>query len=206
MSKHTIRLLLALSIALGTAGAACAQDDPVALFQEGARTVRPYLALVGAERSDPRSSQGQADIARGLELMKQATQARPDFWQAFWFIGKTYQATGDRPAAYRALKRAYELQPDHKDVAREYVFEAMCTSHPDEAIAAARRVSDANPKDAGLAANVALALLSARQLDAAADAAKHALQLAPDDVITRRLADEIAAEKSGKAPANVCRP
>ena len=204
MPHRLPRLVAAVSVTLVLTGAAHAQDDAAALFKEGAAAVMPYIALTDRPRADPHSASAPAEMAKGIDLLARATRAQPDYWQAFWFIGKAYQARNDQAAAYRALKRAYEIQPEQVDVAREYVFEAICTSRSVEAVAAARRIAEAHPSDAGLAANVALALLADRQFDAASEAAARSLRLAPNDPITKRLSVEIAAEKNGKPSPGYC--
>lgn len=69
-----------------------------------------------------------------------------------------------------------------------------------EAVVAARAACRARPEDAGLMANLGLALLVAGDVDAALDVTRKALDLSPGDEITRSLLQGIEAIKDGKAP------
>jgi Flp pilus assembly protein TadD len=204
MKTIALSSLATVVIALCTALPALAEEDATALFERGVALVDPYITLSGKSEADPKSVQGHQAIARGTALLEQVTQMRPDSWQSYWFIGKARQAVGDSAAAYDAMKQAYALQPDQRDVAREFVFEALCTSRFGEAVAAARRVSAAHPDDAGLSANLAVALLADRQLDSAERETARALRLAPNDPITRNLSHAIADARNGKPPPNFC--
>jgi Flp pilus assembly protein TadD len=200
-----LRARLAIGVVALCAGAsALAGEDAKALFDRGVALVDPYITLSGRSEADPKSLRGRQAIAQGIALLEQVTRMRPDSWQSFWFIGKASQAAGDSAAAYDAMKKAYALQPDQRDVAREFVFEALCTARSGEAVTAARRVSAAHPDDAGLSANLAVALLADRQLDAAQQETARALRLAPGDPITRNLAQAITDVRNGKSAPQYC--
>ncbi len=173
-------------------------------YQRGSDLLAPYFVLDDRSAADPRTAKGRADITEGIRLLGIAVKANPQNWPALWQIGKGYQAVGKHSSAYDAFKRAHEINSYHKDVAREYMIECICVGKTEEAVQAAEAAKMSDSNDAGLVANLGLALLADGQLDRAHDAVKRALELAPNDPINRALLAEINAVKNGRKPANYC--
>jgi len=168
------------------------------LYKEGTDLVSPYMRLVNRDFQSADSADAQKALERGIELLRQAIAINPANWSAYWVIGKAYQALGKSGEACDAFGKAYGLEKGNADVAREYMFECLNLGHAAQAIAAARHAVKLKPKDAGLAANLALALLIGGKLDDAAKAVTSALALAPDDAITRNLQKIIADVQAGR--------
>jgi Flp pilus assembly protein TadD len=79
------------------------------------------------------------------------------------------------------------------------MYECLQIGKPDKAIVAARHAVRVKPDDAGLHANLALALLLAARLPEAAAAIDEALRLAPQDEISGNLRRLITAVQTGRA-------
>lgn len=75
------------------------------------------------------------------------------------------------------------------------MFECLNLEEVDKAVAAARQAVALKPDDAGLLANLSLALLIGGTLD---EAAEKSLAIAPDDEITRNLKRAIEDVRSGR--------
>ena len=179
-------------------------NEAVEQFKRGADLVKPYVVLSGRTEKDPHSEDGRRSLHEGIASLTRATELRPDYWQALFFLGKAYQAEADHAAAWQALKRARELQPGQVDVSREYALEALCSSHPEEALATAREAAEAHRADAELAANFGFMLMMNRQFDAAQATTEAALRLDPSDRVTSALLRRIKAVKAGGPLPDPC--
>lgn len=184
--------------------ALAAQGHLSATFKRGTDLLTPYLVLTDKVSADPKTKNARAQIEEGIRLLGEVTQAQPDNWAAFWFIGKGHQALRNHAAAEGAFRRAYEIKPGHTDIARELVIESVCSGKLDQGVAVAKQVVDHNPRDAGMAANLGLAYLASGQLKLARQAIERALALDPSDTISQALYKEIAAVEAGRAPGKYC--
>jgi len=169
-------------------------------FDDGAAAVKPYLILDGRPRQ-------QLDVAArrrvtgGIESLLQYAQHVPDSWQALWLAAKGHEALGDHEAMARELGRARSLQPGRAEIGREYCKALLNTGRFDEAVEVARAASDADPSDAGLIANLALAQLLAGRTQDAGRSIERAAAAAPGDRITATLAGIIDDVEAGRRPA-----
>ena len=144
-------------------------------------------------------SQEDYDLDEGVRLLNRVLELEPSNWAALFFKGKAHQTIGQREQAYRAFKDAYLLQDSHVDILRELCCECLALSHLDEAVKYARLAVTAEPNDAGLHSNLALALLLLGDTSASAEAA-YALQLAPDDLICQNVLRIVTDIESGRIP------
>jgi cytochrome c-type biogenesis protein CcmH/NrfG len=185
--------MLALAILVFSANVAAYDTDRHnALFLEGTKLIRPYLQLQDEDPSTD-SARSKAEVNAGIEDLRQVVEMNPKNGSAYWFIGMAQGALRDYEDSAAALGKAYALDPLQPDFGREYAHALMCSGATGKAAEIARAVSAAHPTDAGLMANLALALLADNQLDQADEAAQAALKIGPDDAITRRLQAEIGA-------------
>lgn len=199
-SLHRMWVALLLVVAFPCA----AEPDTEALYRKGVQLVEPYLALADKPAADPTTSKGRSDLLEGIGLLSKVVSAKPDNWPAYRVIGKAQQALGNHRAAYDAFKQAYARKSDHPDVGRELVIEAICIGETKEAVGTAQQLSRAHPDDAGLTANVGLALLANNDIGEAKKAAELALKMEPSDPVTKNLINEIAAVKAGRGHASYC--
>jgi Flp pilus assembly protein TadD len=76
----------------------------------------------------------------------------------------------------------------------------MALGKGEEAARVSREVMEKHPNNAGLISNHALALLIAGHVQEAEETVQSALQLEPENQITRNLAGLIAAVRNGRVP------
>jgi len=181
-----------------------AEPDMSAAFRRGTNLLQPFLVLTDKGSSNPRSPEARAQIDEGIRLLAEVTNAQPENWAAFWFIGKGQQAVGNHAAAEAAFQRAHTINPRHPDVAREFMIESVCTGKLEQAVAVAKRTAELHPSDAGLLANLGLAYLANSQVKEARRAVEGALALEPKDSVTQALFAEIKAIEGGRAPGRYC--
>ncbi len=179
---------------------AVSPDDHNRVYQAGCDLISPYMPLHNRESRSARSSKGRQEVKRGIELLTFITQANPANWNAHWIIGKGYQALGDSSAACDSFRASFDLQKNNPDVAREYMFECLNLGRSKDGVDAARHAVSLQPANAGLLANLALALLIAADLDAAEQTVNQALVADPKDGITKNVAQMIRDVKSGRKP------
>ena len=124
----------------------------------------------------------------------------PANWSALWIRGKAFQSLGEHAKAVESFRSAYRINADQPDVSRELAEGLLQTGRFGEAENIAREVSDRSPQDAGLKANLALALLLDGHVSAAQQAIAEALRLDPTDAISKALARRIDDVASGARP------
>jgi tetratricopeptide (TPR) repeat protein len=151
-------------------------------------------------RTAKQSPDREADLRRGIHYLERALVEAPRNWMVWWVRGKGEQALGDHEAAYRSLWEARQINPRHIDISREFVAECLETGRSSEAVQVAKSLTDADPKNAGLIANLALAYLIDAQLDQAERMADAALHLEPDDRITASVKECIGGVRAGRLP------
>lgn len=175
------------------------EDDWQKLYRQASDLIYPYFHLVGRDHADASSPEGQKNILDGIEKMNAVVSIVPGNWPAFWLLGKAYEALGQPEDEYRCFKRAFELNPDHVDVAREFMRACLQLGKGDEGVAVAWHACQIRQNDAGLLANLGLAMLIAGQVDEALTVTQQAVEFSPDDEITRNLLQGILDIKDGKA-------
>jgi tetratricopeptide (TPR) repeat protein len=168
------------------------------LYQEGCNLISPYLQLVNKPPEPATSDKARGELDRGVALLRRVVSLNPANWPAYWTIGKAFQALGNAEAACDAFGKAYALHKGNADVAREYMFECLNLGETDKGIAAARHAVALKSDDAGLLANLALALLIGGELDEAAQASDKSLAIAPDDEISQNVKQAIEDVRSGR--------
>lgn len=173
-------------------------------YRQGTELLKPYFVLTDRNAADPKTAKGIADIKEGIRLLTIAVKANPENWPALWQIGKAYQATGNHPSAYAALRQASKVNPHQQDVAREYMIECICVGKTSEAVLAAEAAVAASPNDTGLAANLGLALLADGQLSRAQGVTERAIAADPSDPMTQGLLSEILDVEKGRKPSQYC--
>lgn len=193
-------LLLTMAVSSGRA-----QSNGDAAFREGTGLISKYSKLLDRQAADTTTATARFELQRGIALLTTVTDATPEHWPAWWFIGKAQQALGDHAQAYAAFRRAYAINPEHRDVGRELAMEALCTRRGAEAVTITQQLAQAHPDDAGLLANAALMLLADGKTRAAEAAITRALAMSPSDPITVALRNEIARVGIGGKPRDYCR-
>jgi Flp pilus assembly protein TadD len=175
-------------------------EDQNRIYTEACGLIKPYMQLHGV-RSRPTDTDGaRQELRRGISLLQQVVEIKPDNWAAYWIMGKGYQALGDSEKACDAFGKSFAIQKQNPDVAREYMFECLNLGRGAEGVDAAEHAMSLKPEDAGLAANLALAYLIAGRNDDALRLANQSLRIAPDDRITQDLKTRIIDVRDRKIP------
>lgn len=171
-------------------------SDHDALFRRGADLIDRHM-LLADRKPAPRND---AEVRVGIACLDRVLEINPTNWSALWIRGKAFQSLGEHVKAVDSFRSAYRLKPDHQDVAREFVEELLQTQGFREAASIAREISNRAPQDAGLKANLALALLMNGEVASAQQAIAEALRLDPNDTISTALAKRINDVASGSRP------
>ena len=162
----------------------------------GCELIRPHMMLDG--RIPKVTKQGSRNILKGINYLQAVTAYNPSNWNAFWIVGKGYQTIGDHEKAYQSFKIAYQIHDKNPNVAREYADSCMRLGFGPEAVTVAMSAVETDPKDAGLHANLALAYLIAAENSYAQKAIQYALEMNPNDQISRRLQNLIYDVVNGR--------
>ena len=173
-------------------------SDHDALYRRGDELIQPYLIL--SDRASSRSSAKEADVRTGIACLENALAVRPSNWSALWLRGKGFQALGEHLHAVESLRSAYLIEQTNPDVGRELMVELIEIQKFDEAVVIAEAVVRASPDNAGLKANLALALVLDRQLPRARLMIADALRADPSDAISEALARRIEEISDGRRP------
>jgi len=201
MNHRWLLLLLALVLARVEAYDSARHDM---LFEMGSSLVEPYLKYSDNVPADPGSEEGRAAVTEGIAALEEVIKLNPRNGAAYYFIGMARRALGEYRDAVEAFGHAYEIDPDQPEFAREFAYSTMCAGDTAEAVAISRNNSQNRPEDAGLLANLGLALLADGQFAEARRATQRSLELAPADDVTKRLLREIESVENGKARSRYC--
>ena len=162
------------------------------VYQRGSQLISPYMQLLGR---DPKfTTKAKDEVERGIRDLDAVTAYNPENWAAFWIKGNGYQVLGDPRAANQEFKASFDIQKENPDVAREYASSCLELGYGPEAVRAIEHAITLSPADAGLHANLALALLIDGKNIEAKQAIDRSLQLSPDDKVSqaaRRVVDEV---------------
>ena len=167
-------------------------------YKRGCRLVEKHMILHGEEQAP--SPAKEAEVQESIRCLQEAVAIEPKSWPAHWMIGKGYQALGDHPRAYEALRQAAGLCEANADVPRELAWECLHLGKFGEAVDVTRRAVRFRRSDPGLQANLAVALLLAGDVDEALGQAEEAAARAPKDEINRNLLAVIREVKDGRRP------
>jgi tetratricopeptide (TPR) repeat protein len=169
-------------------------------YKEASKLAWPYIRLSDAREKSWNTSQAQADLRRGIALYGAVVSYAPSNWNAYWLMGKAHQALREPTAACEAFGKAYAIQKENADVAREYMSECLEVGRTSEGIAAAEHALSLNPRNAGLLANLALAYTIAGRTAEALSKVEESLSIDPTDKITVNLKTIIREITEGKRP------
>src|SRR5262249_43435864 len=98
-------------------------------------------------------------LTDSIPLYEEVVTINPGNWAAMWLLGKVYQRLEDPVRSLEWFARSHRVNPDHPDVAREASIAAMNADRPADAVRFCERALQVEPNNAGLRANLSLALL-----------------------------------------------
>jgi tetratricopeptide (TPR) repeat protein len=166
-----------------------------AVYREAWRLIRSEILLNGRGLLIPKWL-ARRRFRRAIGLFESALEINPSGWQSMWGLGKIHQRLGDHAKALDWFLKARLLEPDNPDVAREASICALDSGKVEQALALTEAALVANPTDAGLLANRALALMMAGQLTNARTVAAQAVSRDPKDRVSKnalKLIEDVAA-------------
>jgi tetratricopeptide (TPR) repeat protein len=171
-------------------------EEHNAIYKKGVELIRPQMIL---DNSYPKQSkEGSKNVRKGINFLKAVTAFNPSNWNAYWIMGKGYQALGEHREAYKNFKKAYEIKDSNPNVARELGDSCMRLGYGPEAVTICIAAIEADPKDAGLHANLALGYLISGENSFAQRAILYALEMNPEDQISKNVLRLITEVINGK--------
>ena len=143
---------------------------------------------------------GRAELAAGdqqraLSTFKKLASLQPRNAVPEMRLAETYAAMKDSESAARALRRAAELQPGNLAVSRAQARLAMADGRPDDALKVAREMQKRAPQDAMGFTIEGEIEVSRKNWDAAINAYRASLKLAPSSETTAKLHTALLAAK-----------
>ncbi|MDZ4691434.1 hypothetical protein [Terricaulis sp.] len=167
-----------------------------ALTDQATAIADRYIILEGRHRAAP----NETEIRRAIALYDEALRIHDGRYGVWWMRGKLFQALGQEREAFISFRRAYALEPNSQQVINEMTIHAMEVGEFDFAFAAVQQGLTVFPNDLPLRARLALVQLLRGHPAEAIAAADRALEIAPNDGISRlikRLAEEV---RDGRRP------
>jgi putative PEP-CTERM system TPR-repeat lipoprotein len=152
---------------------------------------------------------GQAQLAAGdtrqaIATFNKLAVALPQSTVPLMLAARAHVAAKDHDGAIQALRKALALQPDRADVHREAIAVFLAAGKPEEALADARALQKARPKEAVGYLFEAEVLAAQKKFADAAKANAEALKRQPLPSLVARQHDLLeAAGKTGEAEALV---
>jgi Flp pilus assembly protein TadD len=126
-------------------------------------------------------------VVKAVDDLLEHLQHSPDSWSALYLAGRGQSVLDEPQAACVLLKRAYALEPDRPEVARELALALLRADMPEQALEPAAAACRAWPEDSSLLTNLALASLLSGDPQAAMSHAEQAMRLNPKDPNNRAL-------------------
>jgi hypothetical protein len=163
-------------------------------FQAAVESIKPLLSWDG--RPKRLGWFERRRLAKGIRELE--ALASGDRWRVWWFLGMARRAASDPNGAFGAFERAYETNPAHADVSREFGGQCLALGRGEQAVVVSERNCTVHPRDAGLRSNLALACVIAGDMTRAKVEVSRALELDPEDKVTRALAKMIDDVIAGK--------
>jgi tetratricopeptide (TPR) repeat protein len=145
--------------------------------------------------------QAKIDLPAALHSLDVAIGIEPESSTAWWARGKAQQLLGDHEQAYESFHRSYKIdEGKNPDSGVQLLLECLETGRGGEAVQVAETISKAQPDNAGMLANLALAYLINGQVAEAARAASNAEAMDPDDPAIASAKTRVDNVQSGRIP------
>ncbi len=164
-------------------------------YRHGVSLMEAYLDLPRDKvKSNPQS---KTDLPAAIQSLDVALGLEPDSSTAWWARGKAQQLLGDHENAYQSFHRSYQIDDGkNPDSGVQLLLECLETGRGGEAVHLAETVVRAEPDNAGMLANLALAYLINGQVDEASRAIANAQAIDPEDqaiAAAKRRVDDVQA-------------
>lgn len=170
------------------------------LYEHGSKRVQEAVFDAPEPPSFPLKGEVAASVDKGVQALLRFAERHPDHWQCRFFLGKGQQALGRLEEADRWMTAADALDHGNPNVGRELAGIRLERGDAPGAVEASRRALELAGDDAGLHANLALALLIAGEDEGAGAEAARAAQLDPTDRKIQLLEELVIAVAAGERP------
>jgi Flp pilus assembly protein TadD len=139
-------------------------------------------------------------LTKALGLFEKALEINPDGWSSLWAMGKIYQRLEEHDQALLCFGKAFQINPQQKDVAREAGLAALDVGNGAEALYFCQTAVELMPDDPGLVANLAWAYVISGNVTQAQTTIRRAVEADPEDEISKAIERVIGEIASGKRP------
>jgi tetratricopeptide (TPR) repeat protein len=168
-------------------------------YRHGVSLMEAYLDLPRDKvKSNPQS---KPDLSAAIQSLDVAVGIEPDSSTAWWARGKAQQLLGDHEAAYESFHRSYKIdEGKNPDAGVQLLLECLETGRGGEAVQVAENINKAQPDNAGMLANLALAYLINGQIDDAERAVSTAEAIDPEDSAITSAKKRVDDVRAGRLP------
>ncbi|MCB1606273.1 MAG: tetratricopeptide repeat protein [Xanthomonadales bacterium] len=136
-------------------------------------------------------------LNRAIRYYEEALRINPEGWSSMWALGKIYQRLGQHRIALVWFRRAFELNADQPDVAREAGLSALDCGEVQLAVDLCTTAKILRPEDPGLRANLALAYMMSGDDTSAIECAQRAVAMCPEDEVSKSVLRLVNAVANG---------
>jgi tetratricopeptide (TPR) repeat protein len=170
--------------------------DPLeSMYQSATESVRKHFRMTGEAILTGEEAE---EVTKATEMLQKVSAELPQFWQAFFFLGKGQVALGQLEEAYQSFKRAVEIEQEVEGIPRELGGVCLELGRFEEAVETAQHAASLEPDNPETLGNLALTYLMAEKIEPAQKAIASAIKLAPDDEVNQNLDQIIRDVVSGK--------
>ncbi len=169
-------------------------------FLRGVELIAPYVPNEQRPYAVAETEHARQRILEGIEYLKSAAEKAPGVWEAHLHAGWAYEILEEHEEAYRWFRRAHEIDPEESELWRALQGSCLRLGRVDEAVALGERLVKRQPDDAGMRADLGLALLLGGRLTDARRHIEKALEMDPTDEITQVLMNNLEKVESGEMP------
>ena len=161
------------------------------VFEQSAATIRKHFRNPG---HPPADATAQKEIREAVNELQRVIGKYPEFWQAYFFLGKAWQSLDNYEHAYKNFIRAHKLEEGDSTICKELAGVCLELGNNHEALTFGQRAVAICPDDATLLCNLAVNHLLVGNGEAAQKSIRSAMKLDPDDQVNqnvKRLIDSV---------------
>jgi len=168
-------------------------------YRRGVSLMEAYLEL--PREKVALNPQAKTDLPAAIRSLDVAISIDPESSTAWWSRGKAEQLLGDHEQAHDAFHRSYQIDGGRNpDSGVQLVLECLETGREGEAVQVAETIRHAQPDNAGMLANLALAYLINGQIDDAVRTIHAAEAIDPEDEAIGSAKKRVEDVQSGRRP------
>lgn len=174
-------------------------DDFNKNFGAAFELLKQFAPIQGHGQVSP-GFMGKKRLKEAIAMLGRCLEIHRGSWQSMWGMGKAHQALGNHLTALGWFERALKLEEGNPDVWREATIESLGLGEAEKALTYANTARELKPDDAGLLANLALALLLNKRGDEALSTIREACRRNPEDPVNKNVLTFVQEVVSGKKP------